>query len=98
MLIHVLLAQQAVMAFKGRNIGSKKIKDAARGKPFKINVYQDEGHATANRAKLDLDRDEKWDEKWTFDADGVQRKVAPNDDEDYSQVLRWTGTEWAPEG
>ncbi len=86
-----------VLAYQGQNIGSKKLKDVTKGKPFKVNVYQDEGNSTANRAKVDLDRDENWDEKWTFADDGITRKVAPNDDKDYSQVFRWTGTDWAAE-
>jgi hypothetical protein len=47
-----------------------------------------------NRAKIDLDRDDKWDEKWTFDGTNISRKVSPNDDEDYSQEYDWNGSEW----
>ena len=86
-----------LLAYSGKDIGSKKLKDVTKGKAFKVNVYQDEGNSTVNRAKVDLDRDDKWDEKWTFADDGITRKVAPDDDEDYSQVFRWTGTEWASE-
>lgn len=62
-----------------------KIKDASKGRAFKINLYSDEGQRF-NRAKVDLDRDDKWDESWTLEADGrIERKVAPNDDENYTQ-------------
>jgi len=90
-------AQSAAMGYAGKNIGTKKQKDVSKGKPYKINVYQDEGKSTANRLKIDLDRDDKWDEKWTFDGDSVQRKVSPSDDENYSEVYLWNGSDWAPE-
>ena len=58
-----------------------KIKDASKGRPFKINLYSDDGQRF-NRAKVDLDRDDKWDEKWDFEADGsVTRKVSSADDD-----------------
>ena len=78
----------------GRDIGTKKLKDTTRGKLYKVNLYQDDGHSSVNRAKVDLDRDDKWDEKWTFKGDTVQRKVAPKDDEQYTRTLHWTGSAW----
>ena len=86
--------ETAAMAYQGKDIGSSKLKDVTKGKPYKINVYQDDGNATANRLKIDLDRDDKWDEKWTFDGDGVSRKVASQDDEAYDVEQVWTGTGW----
>ncbi|MCB9679089.1 MAG: hypothetical protein H6737_28565 [Alphaproteobacteria bacterium] len=82
------------MAYRGRDIKSDKLKDASKSTPFKVNVYQDAGHATANRVKLDLDRDDKWDEKWTFDGDDVLREVAPADDEVYTETYGWDGSGW----
>ena len=74
-----------LLDFRGKAIGTDKIKDATRGKPYKVNVYQDAGQRLTNRVKVDLDRDEKWDEKWTFEPDGaVTRQIAPNDDEKYT--------------
>lgn len=62
-----------------------KIKDASKGRPFKINLYSDDGQRF-NRAKVDLDRDDKWDEKWTFKPDGtIERQLAPADDENYTE-------------
>lgn len=64
----------------------EKIKDATKGKAYKINLYSDDGQRF-NRAKVDLDRDDKWDESWTFKADGsTERQVAPADDEKYTEV------------
>jgi hypothetical protein len=90
-------AQTAIMGYAGKDIGGKKRKDVSKGKPYKINVYQDDGNSTANRAKLDLDRDDKWDEKYTFGGDSVQRQVSPDDDENYTQKFLWNGEDWAPE-
>jgi len=84
----------ALMKWVGRDLGSKKKKDITRGQPYKINLYQDDGNSVMNRAKVDLDRDERWDEKWTIDGQEITRKVAPADDEDYTQQLRWDGAAW----
>lgn len=74
-------------------------KAVSKGKPFKVNVYQDAGAPTANRVEVDLDRewDEKWDEKFTFEDGTITRKVAPADDEVYTQSYRWDGKEWVAE-
>ncbi|MBT3221283.1 MAG: hypothetical protein HN348_19545 [Proteobacteria bacterium] len=87
-----------VFGYQGKDIGTTKLKDVTKGKPFKVNVYQDAGSSTVNRAKVDLDRDEKWDEKWTFGTDKVTRQVAPTDDENYTEVWVWNGLDWTPEG
>jgi len=71
-----------------------KIKDASKGHPFKINLYSDSGNRW-DRAKVDLDRDEKWDEKWTFEADGsTERQVAPADDDVYTELWIREGSGW----
>jgi hypothetical protein len=84
-----------LMTWQGRDLGVDKKKDVTSGKPYKINVYQDAGQATANRAKIDLDRDDKWDEKITFEPTRVTREVAPADDEQYSERYHWDGAGWA---
>lgn len=53
---------------------SEKIKDLKRGAGPKINVYDDDKNGTWDRAKVDHDRDEKWDESWTVKAGHVERK------------------------
>jgi hypothetical protein len=87
-----------VFGYVGRDIGSDKLKDVSKGKPFKVNVYQDAGSPTANRVKVDLDRDEKWDEKFTFKDGTITRDVAPADDEAYTVSYRWDGKEWVAGG
>lgn len=78
-----------------------KRKDALPG-AFKVNLYRDKGKRCFNRAKLDFDRDEKWDEKWSTDVDcdtaGLKREVAANDDERYDDKWIRVGQEWRPEG
>lgn len=74
----------------------EKIKDATGSTPYKVNLYSDD-KVRWNRVKIDLDRDEKWDEKWTIAADGsIEREVAPADDEQYSEKYQRTGNEWVP--
>lgn len=82
-----------------QNISGDKVKDAFPGEPWKVNLYRDHGHAQVNRLKLDLDRDEKWDEKWTFeqgDRQEVKRAVAPADDERYTDEFRLREGQWVP--
>ncbi len=82
-----------VLTWMGKDLGAPKLKDVTKGEPYKINVYQDEGHATANRAKVDRDRDDKWDVTVTF-GDPPSRKVSTQDDEVYDLEEIWNGTEW----
>jgi hypothetical protein len=79
---------ERAMASAQRRPVQDKIKDTTKGLSFKINIYSDDG-ARWNRAKVDLDRDDKWDETWTFGVDGsIEKQVAPADDENYTQ--RWS--------
>ena len=79
---------------QGVSIGGDKVKDATGGTAYKVNLYQDTGSGAINRAKVDYDRDEKWDEKWTYSADGIERQVAPADDERYTETWKWSGNSW----
>lgn len=83
-----------VLRVLGKPLGSKKRKDVTPGMRFKINVYQDDGHSVANRAKIDLDRDERWDIKVTWSDGQVTRKVSPDDNDDYTIEERWDGGAW----
>lgn len=77
-----------------------KVKDAFPGKPYKVNLYKENGATKFNRVKIDLDRDDKWDEKWSVDDDAgqevVKRQVAPNDDEKYTDEFRLKAGAWTP--
>ena len=83
------------LAWQGRSIPGDKVKDASHGKPYKINVYKDAGATTVSRVKIDLDRDEKFDEKISFGKDGtVTLERAPADDEKYTEAYHWNGSGW----
>jgi hypothetical protein len=79
-----------------QGIASDKVKDAVKGESYKVNLYKEADGK--RRLKIDLDRDEKWDEKWTFeDASGqekVKRQVASKDDENYDQEYRLEAGSW----
>lgn len=85
-------AAEQLRARLGEPADADKIKDMLGGTGVKINVYN-EGGVWA-RAKVDHDRDEKWDEKWHVDGGVVVRQIAPNDDESYTRELRWQGGRW----
>jgi hypothetical protein len=72
-----------------------KVKDAFTSERYKVNLYKEAGVV---RAKVDLDRDEKWDEKWDFETkDGqevVKRRVASKDDESYDVEYRLREGRW----
>lgn len=87
-----------ILAAAAANISGDKVKDAIRGRAWKVNLFRDAGQAKVNRLKLDLDRDDKWDEKWSWDPEGLQRQVAPADDEKYT-VQTWYDVNlnaWSP--
>jgi hypothetical protein len=72
----------------------EKIKDATKSQPFKINLYSDD-NARFNRAKVDLDRDDKWDESWTFkSATDIERQVSPDDNEQFTEVFVVHNGQW----
>ncbi|MCE7869580.1 hypothetical protein DYH09_04280 [bacterium CPR1] len=88
---------QAILDRAGQKISGDKIKDALPG-PVKVNLYQDKAGQGVNRAKLDLDRDDKFDEKWTFVHEGgpwkVKRQVSPADNEQYTEEFHLEGGRW----
>lgn len=53
----------------------KKAKDITKGSGPKINLYDDDGDGRWDRAKVDRDRDDNWDEKWTRKGDKLERKA-----------------------
>src|SRR5687767_7544120 len=79
--------------------GSDKVKDAFETEAIKVNLYQDAGHTLPNRVKLDLDRDDRFDEKWTVEGARISREISSSDD-DRSYDQRWLldGETWAREG
>lgn len=86
---------QEILALVRTGIGKDKLTDAFPKKPYKVNLYRDSGDARVSRLKVDLDRDGKWDEKWSFGPEGrVKRQVAPADDESYTESYLLDGSGW----
>jgi hypothetical protein len=83
-----------VIAWKDKTITGDKQKDVSKGKPYKIDVYRDKGAKTVNRAKVDLNRNNKFDEKYSFDIGKITLQRAPADDENYTETYHWSGTGW----
>ncbi|MBC8102994.1 MAG: hypothetical protein H7Z41_10450 [Cytophagales bacterium] len=54
------------------------------------------GSKTWNRVKVDFNNNKKFEEKWDFQSGGgIKRRVAPADDENYTQEYRLQGGKWA---
>jgi hypothetical protein len=83
-----------VLAWRTKTAPKGKIKDAAPGASYKLDVYQDKGKPTIDRAKLDANRNGKWDDKYTFDGDTITLELAPADDEKYTEKYHWNGSGW----
>jgi hypothetical protein len=86
-----------VIAWSKRSISGDKMKDATKGKSWKLNLYKDAGYSTVNRAKVDTNRNDKFDEKYTFETTKITLQRAPNDDENYTETFHWNGSGWTKE-
>lgn len=72
-----------------------KIKDLFKKERFKVNLYRDGNSPTWSRLKIDLDRDEKDDEKWTLEnGRPSKRQISTNDDDVYDKEYRWRAGQW----
>lgn len=69
-------------------------KDAFPQQAYRVNVYQEAGHATPNRLEVDLDRNDKWDERWTVDGAAIKREVAPAGDENFTREYALENGAW----
>lgn len=86
-----------ILARAAGSISGDKIKDAISGRSYKVNLYQDAGETRINRLKIDLDRDDKFDEKWTLSParDDIRRQVSSvDDDKTYDEEYRLRGDMW----
>jgi hypothetical protein len=84
-----------VLEFLKKPASGEKVKDAFPRETFKVNIYRDSGNATWNRLKIDLDRDEKDDEKWDLvDGQPAKRHVSSADDGKYDREYRWLAGRW----
>ncbi len=86
--------EQLILETLSRPATTDKIKDAFHRESFKVNFFRDSG-AQWTRLKIDLDRDEKWDEKWDLEnGQPHKRFIATRDDENYDQEYRWRNGRW----
>jgi hypothetical protein len=86
---------QDILNFLRQSANGDKVKDAFPGKPYKVSFYQDTPGSGWNRAKIDLNRNGKWEEKITIEnGQMTKRQVATNDDENYDVEYRWRGGQW----
>lgn len=69
-------------------------KDAFPQQAYRVNVYQEAGHTTPNRLEVDLDRNDKWDERWTVDGNAIKREVAPQGDENFTREYALENGAW----
>jgi len=87
-----------VASMMGKPAEGDKKKDALGSRGPKVNLYAEDGSKVWNRAKVDLDRDEKWDEKWTLKDGVIERQIAPGDDEQYTKSMSWRNGKWESPG
>lgn len=89
---------QKILGQMGASASGDKIKDAFPKESYKVNFYKEATDKTWARLKIDLNRNEKWDEKWDL-ANGqpVKRQVASKDDENYDQTFVWKNGKWEAE-
>ncbi|WP_395144969.1 hypothetical protein [Armatimonas sp.] len=62
---------------------------------IELRCDKDKGYTTWNRAKIDANNNKQFDETWAFKKDGtVERRVAPADDQNYTQTFVLDGEKW----
>lgn len=84
-----------IVEFLARPGSGEKVKDAFPREKYKVSVYRDGTDSNWSRIKIDYNRNEKWDEKWTLEAgQPAKRQVASKDDEQYDVEYRWRGGKW----
>ncbi len=87
---------RAILARVRQGFSGDKVKDALKGASYKVNLYDEGGKV---RLKVDLDRDEKWDEKWSLESkspeDGLKRQISTKDDESYDLEYRLEAGRWS---
>jgi hypothetical protein len=71
-----------------------EVADATPGKPYRVQLSKEMGSKRLNRAKVDLDRDGKWDETWWMESSIVRRNVSPRDDGNYPDRYRLVNGKW----
>lgn len=69
------------------------LKDVTKGKPYKVDLYSDDSKQW-RRVKIDLNRNGKWDEKWSWKNGKWRREVSQADDERYDESFVLVNDAW----
>jgi hypothetical protein len=69
------------------------LKDVTKGKPYKVDLYSDDSKQW-RRVKIDLNRNGKWDEKWSLKDGKWRREVSNADDENYDESFVLVNGAW----
>lgn len=79
-------------------LSGSKLKDAFKGFTYKVDLYGSGGKVES--LKIDFDRDNLWDEKWTLKTPGVleglKREISSADDASYDKALFYRGGAFKP--
>ena len=74
-----------------------KAKDVLPHERVKVNLYRDGTAPYWSRLKIDLNRNDRDDEKWTLrDGKPWKRQVSTQDNEHYDQEYLWHNDHWEP--
>lgn len=68
-------------------------RDVDPAAPHRVDLARAAVGGLATAAKVDLDRDGRWDERWSM-GDVVTREVSPADDGRYTERYRWEEGDW----
>jgi hypothetical protein len=88
---------QVVIRFLERPQREPVRQDAAPQEPFRVDMLATEGRVSG--ARVDLDRDNQWDEEWVLPVPGVPggqiiRRVSPEDNGVYEEHYVWGYGRW----
>lgn len=70
------------------------LEDVAPDAPYRIDLLRRGDVPIVAGARVDLDRDGRWDEVWSAGDGAVFREVSPEDDGRHTERHRWTGRTW----
>jgi hypothetical protein len=89
------LQQQPLTSEGAKNSGDGiqwRVKDNGVTVEFRSDTSK--GSTTWNRAKVDYNGNKKYEERWDFKGETVRRRVAPTDDENYTEEYNKNGEQW----
>ena len=87
-------ADRFVLEWQGKELSEDHVRNAAKGKSFRVALRRGDDDDRVSRAKVDLDKDGLWDEIWSLSGPQTFKVVSPLDDEVYAATWLWDGTDW----